>query len=377
MQSPGLTKKIKLVNLLDAAETHFDQIIFPPNSWESIRSLAANLPLTNYLLFELRALEADETLDLSLPCSKDFKSYALQWIPLPPWKEIISLYRTCQVGGEFAGLMGKHVFWFEFDSDQMLQSIPVPGVFLDVSPELSQPETKNSLAHLICQAASMLRKKKFSDCIHQRLESFLNTLPKGVCLTHFGVMLSRKGGADPISSIRVNLGRWQGVRDIVIWLETLGCNAVAVEVAKLIEQTPHIFGRVIITLDVGLTVSSRIGLECYPTSIIDEISNNQSSRWITEFTAWLEDKSLVSRQKAQALVDWDCCKPLPILQPCCEEWLSDYYICHKRLSHFKLVFEPLEGLQAKAYLLTNFVAQDGAESRSAHSALESFTQIWK
>ena len=259
----------------------------------------------------------------------------------------------------------------------MLQPIPIPGVFLDVSPELSQPENKSFLAQLLCRATSILRGKKVPESTQRGLETLLNTLPKGVCCTHFGVMLSRREGNAPVSSIRVNFGRWQKIDDIADWLETVGCNVVAVELAKVIEQIPNLLGRAIITLDIAASVGPRIGLECYPTLIGDVSSSPQNSRWLVEFTTWLEEQSLASRQKVQALFGWDSdiTVPRPLLSD--KGWLSNYSACEANLSHLKLVFEPLAGLQAKAYLLANFMAQDEAESKSARLAFESFTQIWK
>lgn len=376
-RSLGLIQQPQLVNLLDAAPEQFDPVLFPPHSLELIRSLTAKLPLTNSLLFELRMLESDSTLDLSLPFPENFSSQAREWSCFYPWDGIISLHRACQTGGELAGSIGSHVFWFEFDSDQMLQPIPIPGVFLDVSPELSQPENKSLLAQLLCRATSILRGKKVPDSTHQGLENLLNTLPEGVCCTHFGVMLSRKEGTAPVSSIRVNFGRWEQVGDIAAWLEIMGCNTVAAELAKVIEQIPNLLGRAIVTLDIAASIGPRIGLECYPTAMEDASSSQQGSRWLATFTAWLEERSLASRQKAQALFGWDSDTSVPIPPHSDGGWLSNYSACEANLSHLKLVFEPLAGLQAKAYLLANFVDQDEAESQSARLAFESFTQIWK
>ncbi len=376
-QSSGLIQQVSLVNLLNAAKEQFDQILFPSHSLELISSLTAKLPLTNSLLFELRMLEFDSIIDLSLPFPENFSSYTLEWSSFSPWDKIISLHRACKKGGEFAELIGSHVFWFEFDSDQMLQPIPIPGVFLDVSPELSESKNKSFLANLLCRATSILRGKKISDSTQQGLENILSTLPEGVCCTHFGVLLSRRIGTAPVSSIRVNFGRWQQVEDIAAWLETIGCNTVAVQLARVIEQIPNLLGRAIVTLDIAASVGPRIGLECYPTLMGDVSSSQQSRRWLPEFADWLEEQSLASSQKAQALVSWDSGTPVPISPLTNEEPLSNYYTCQANLSHLKLVFEPLVSLQAKAYLLANFVDRNGVESKSVRSALKFFSQIWK
>ena len=97
--SLGLIQQPQLVNLLDAAKEQFDKTLLPPASMELIRLLTAKLPLTNSLLFELRMLESDSTLDLSLPFPENFSSYLLEWSSFAPWDGIISLYRACQTGG--------------------------------------------------------------------------------------------------------------------------------------------------------------------------------------------------------------------------------------------------------------------------------------
>jgi len=375
-RSLGLIQQPQLVKILDAVKEQFNSVLFPPHSLELIRSLTAKLPLTDSLLFELRMLESDSTIDLSLPFPENFSSHALEWGSVSPWQGIISLHRACQNEGELAGFMGNHVFWCEFDSDQMLEAIPVPGVFLDVSPELSQSENQSFLTQLLCRATSILRGEKVADSLHQGLETLLNTLPKGVYCTHFGVMLSRKEGTAPVSSIRVNFGRWEEVGDIAAWLQTLGCNAVAAELTSVIQQIPNLLKRAIITVDIAATIGPRIGLECYPTSVGDSSQNR--SRWLVEFTNWLEKRSLSSRQKAQALFPWDIEAKLPLEAPSSnEQSILNYSICEPTFSHLKLVFHPLIGLQAKAYLLANFQQQNQVESEMIRLAVESFTQIWK
>lgn len=361
--SLGLIEQLKLVNLLDAIAARLNPILFPPHSLEPLRSLSAKLPAISPLLFELRMLNQDPTLDISLPLSEDVCFHSSNGAA-SPWERIVALRRATQAGGEFAGAIATNVFWCEFDCNQMGNFIPVPGVFLDISQELTKSKNESFLCQLICRAVSILTGEMVAYSTQQTLEATLKALPKGVYLTQFGVMLSRiSNNRTTASSLRVNFSGWEGI-NIANWLETVGCKAAAAEVAGVTQEIPTLLSRIIVTLDVGREISPRVGIECHPTLIEDVCSGEKSNHiWLQEFTSWLVARYKASNKKIEALCSWNGYKELPI----CDggESKSGYYACATDISHLKLVFDPQTGLQAKAYLLADFMHQDDDKSDKA------------
>lgn len=361
--TPALSLKWQpqLAHLIDAITARLDPILFPPPSLKAVRSLTAKLLPASPLLFELRMLdEENSTLDLSLPLPQDFSFYKSVWGCSSGWKRIGALRTATLTGGEFAGAIATNVFWGEFDFDQMLNSIPLPGVFLNISSELAKSRNHSFLSQLICSAVSLSRGEIVPDSTQQRLETTLQTLPEDVYFTQFGVMLSR-----PTSSIRVNFSGWQAT-NIASWLETIGCEAVAAKVAKVTQEIPYLLGRIMVTLDIDESISPRVGIECHPTLVQDVSSSQLSSHWLEEFTTWLTTHSLASNRKAKALCKLNTYKKLPLESPYSgQETLSDYYACTIDISHLKLIFDPLAGWQAKAYVLADFMHPDDEKSQKA------------
>ncbi|BAZ48794.1 hypothetical protein NIES4103_14040 [Nostoc sp. NIES-4103] len=360
-RSLGLKQQPQLVHLIDAIAARLNPILFPPHSLSALRSLTAKLPPASPLLFELRMLEEeDSTLDLSLPLPEDFCLYKSDWVYSSCWEKIVALRTASLAGGEFAGAIATNVFWCEFDFDQMFNPIPLPGVFLNISPELSKSKNNSFLSQLICRAVSILRGEIVPDSIQQNLETTLQTLPADVYFTQFGVMLSR-----PASSIRVNFSGWQA-ENIASWLENVGCKAVAAEVTKVTQQIPNLLDRMMVTLDIAESINPRVGIECYPTSMQSLSSCQQSGDWLGEFTTWLTTHSLASSCKAKALRNWNGYKESSIESPDSDQgYFWGYYACATDISHLKLVFDPIAGLQAKAYILADFIHPDDDESQKA------------
>jgi hypothetical protein len=353
MQSLSFQRQPQLVELIDAIASQLAPVLFPPQALAGLRSLTAKLPRISPLLFEIGMLATNLDLDLSLPLPQNFDRSRSDWL-CSPWERIIALHTATQTGGKFAGAIANHVFWCEFDYDQMFNPIPIPGVFLDIATDLENAHNHTYLAELICQAVAILRGEIVPYSIQQRLESSLENLPPGVHCTHFGVMLSRLSHQNALaSSIRVNFGGWQ-VADLPRWLETVDCQTVAGAVASVTRQIPDLLSQIMLTVDIGASISPRVGIECYPTVTPDR----NSDRWLSEFTTWLLAQSLASPDKIAALCSWNGDREYPLQSSDRDRFLGDYDACVMDISHLKLVFDPLTGLQAKAYLLADFKHPD-------------------
>ncbi|HEY9667328.1 MAG TPA: hypothetical protein V6C91_11020 [Coleofasciculaceae cyanobacterium] len=363
-----LDHQLRLNQLIDVIDEQLDPVLFAPESLATMRSTAAQLPRVNPLLFELRLSDDEPCIDLSVPLTDELLADRSDWCSTAPWCQIVALKRACQINGEFAGAIAPQVFWGEFDCDRVY-TIPIPGIFFDVSHELGQPENKPKFARIVCRAWDILMAKALPESTITGVKTALAALPDGVCSTHFGIMLPRLlNGTILPNSLRLHTSLWQ-VGDIASWLKVVGAGAVESEVERVAQEIPHLLQHAIVTVDVDAAVGPRVGIECYPTALETVSSDLDGSRWLEKFTDWLMMRSLASPSKAQALLAWDTQIPL---KPAAHFYSS----CDLCLSHLKLVFEPRTGLQAKAYLLANFAREGQAEMRK-FPALESFNRIWE
>ncbi|NEQ07034.1 MAG: hypothetical protein F6K37_14135 [Moorea sp. SIO4E2] len=371
-----LNHKLRLNHLIDAIDKQLDPVLFAPESLAAVRSLATKLAPVNYQLFELRLSDSDPSIDLSVPLTDELLSDRLDWCSTSPWHEISTLKQACQINGEFGGAIATQVFWGEFDREHMLSTVPIPGIFFDVSQELIQPQNQLEFARVVCRAWEILLGKALPESTQNGIKTALAELPDGVGCTHFGIMLSRLlDGTTLPDSLRLHPARWQ-IGNIANWLKAVGAGAVASDVEQVTQEIPHLLQRPIVTVDAATAIGPRVGIECYSSSLETVFPYSNKTTWLEEFTDWLVKRSLASPAKVRGLLDWDFKRKFSIELPQKLGVPFNYYACHLNLSHLKLVFEPRIGLQAKAYLLTNFIEQEQADLKSKSPVLESFDHIW-
>ncbi|NEO02974.1 MAG: hypothetical protein F6K50_48935 [Moorea sp. SIO3I7] len=371
-----LNHQLRLNHLIDAIDKQLDPVLFAPESMAAVRSLATKLAPVNYQLFELRLSDRDPSIDLSVPLTEELLTNHLDWCSTSPWHQISALKQACQINGEFGGAIATQVFWGEFDREHMLSTVPIPGIFFDVSEELIQPQNQLEFARVVCRAWEILLGKALPESTQTGIKTALAELPDGVGCTHFGIMLSRLlDGTTVPDSLRLHPARWQ-IGDIANWLKAVGAGAVASDVERVTQEIPHLLQRPIVTVDAAMSIGSRVGMECYPNAL-ETVSDSNKTAWLEEFTDWLVKRSLASPAKVRALLDWELERELLIELPQKPGVPFNYSACHFNLSHLKLVFEPRIGLQAKAYLLTNFIEQEEADLNTKSPVLESFDRIWE
>lgn len=369
--------QLRLNHLIDTIKQCLDPVLFAPESLTAVNTLAAQLPLVNFQLFEVRLSDGDPSIDLSVPLTDELLSDRSDWCSTAPWQQILALKRACQINGEFAGGLGANVFWGEFDCDGVLPTIPIPGIFFDVSPQLGDSENKSEFASIVCRAWEILRGKALPKSSHIGIKKALTALPTGVCSTHFGIMLPRLiNGTILANSLRLHPTYWQ-LRDIPSWLKIVGAEAVASEVERVTQEIPQLLGRAIVTVDAGEAVGTRVGMECYATKLNTISTHSNQNLWLEEFLDWLGECSLVSPAKAKALLDWGIKRELSLETSFNPSSLFNYSACHLSLSHLKLVFEPEMGVQAKAYLLAHFIEPKKTVLKQKSTVRESFDRIWE
>lgn len=366
----------RLNQLIEAIDAHLDPVLFAPESLATVRSLAAQLPLVNYQLFELRLSDQDSSIDLSIPLTDELLAARSDWCLTAPWRHVLALKQACQIDGEFAAAIAPHVFWGEFDCDRVIPTIPTPGLFFDVAQDLGKPENRPEFARIVCRAWEILLGRALPESSQTGIKTALAALPDGVCSTHFGIMLPRLlNGTILANSVRLHPAHWQ-VGDIASWLKTVGAGAVGSDVEGVTQEIPHLLQRAIVTVDAGATVGSRVGMECYPTALATVEGDSKHSRWIEEFTDWLVTRSLATPDKVRALLEWDIQRVLSLDSLREQNDLFNYSDCRLNLSHLKLVFEPSLGVQAKAYLLAQFRQPENTKRRIKSADAQSFDRFW-
>lgn len=371
-----LDRQLRLNHLIEAINEALDPVLFAPESLAIVQSLAAQLPLVNFQLFEVRLSSDNPSIDLSVPLTDELLADRSHWCLNSPWQEIKALKKACQIDGEFVAAIGGQVFWGEFDCDRALPTIPTPGIFFDVSEKMGKPENRPEFARIVCRAWEILLGRALPESSQTGIKTALAALPDGVCSTHFGIMLPRLlNGTILPHSLRLHPACWQ-ISDIASWLKKVGVGAVASDVERVTQEIPDLLQRAIVTVDAGVAVGSRVGIECYPATLEAVKEGSNHSRWMEEFTSWLVTNSLVSPDKVRALLDWDIQRILSIDSFQKQDDLLNYSVCCLNLSHIKLVFEPGQGLQAKAYLLANFRPPKQSERKIKSSVLKSFDNIW-
>jgi hypothetical protein len=187
--------------------------------------------------------------------------------------------------------------------------------------------------------------------VSPQLESNLrlcaDSLPAGGTISHIGAMLSRS-----IKAVRVNV---KGIspEQLPDYLMQIGWSDPINTFSTLISTLSEFADSILLSFDVGDTVLPRIGLECF--------LNNQpcdEPRWQL-FLDYLVERKLCTLPKQNALLNWPGFSrksSVPDLWPSNigfgDRLLGSRAISlfSRWISHIKLVYQPGNTLEAKAYL---------------------------
>lgn len=235
--------------------------------------------------------------------------------------------------------------WLEFD---IAKSEPpyAPNIFFGTLP----PEkfaSRNEGHLIILEALERLVPEALEGERALTLNNVFKSLPVNAHIFQVGAMLARE-----VPAIRLCL-RDIDRSEIIPTLSNMGWVGAEDELASLIDELDQHSDQIDIDIDVGETIGDKIGLEC------SFGRNSLTLNRMRSFTNWLVEKKLTSREKAQALMDFN---GLVHQDSEPEKWahfllkiaaisgrdVANHISCW--LHHIKLVHEVNRPLTAKAYL---------------------------
>ena len=223
--------------------------------------------------------------------------------------------------------------WLEFDADTLSGALPLPSLFFGVQQEAPDADDRGVASDRLsaCQTVlELLLGTAFSHDLRESLHRCFAACTNDLFISHIGVMLSR-----PTEAVRVNVKRLSP-DTVGAYLQQIGWPGwpgKIDEVVALISKVDRYVDRITVCLDVGRTISPRVGLECI---LLEQPP--EESRWAA-FLADLVDWGLCLPEKRAALLTW----------PGQTVMHSERSIV-RRLSHIKLDYRPNHPLQAKGYL---------------------------
>ena len=339
-----------LAQFLALAEPAPASELLPAQSWLELNEFALHLPFVPRVLLECRLIEGAVSVDLSQGFTLEDFATLRRWLGLPlpsTWLPVRSISEFW-----FSGSSGLSVsnLWLEHDLPVGRRVLDAPpGVFLQATGGKAEGHpalSLDTLAQLLAQACPDQDYGGHLECISRLMQ----LPPFGTGSSYVGVMLSR-----PKAPIRFQLrpvDRKQA-RDFMLHLKIGGVN-------ELLDLAFGYFQIAVLCLDIDPAVSARVGLELFPS----KCSSEDAEIAFLERLRALNLCCPVKLKEVQAwpgrfgpadgVMSWsDSLISRSLLLP---EGQLDYV--GRRINHYKLVYDPATGLEAKVYLaMEHSVAQ--------------------
>jgi hypothetical protein len=247
--------------------------------------------------------------------------------------------------------------WLEFDVDGAPPVIPIPSVFF--SPQPSGQEGASGVAYepnldgyitTIETVIQLLSGNELAPRVLETLSDCFRALPSVEHVFQVGLMLSR--GAE---AVRLCIKNLRSVEGIVEYLSGVGWPGDEADVLGVLEPIAHLVDYVCLDIDVGESVLRKIGLECY----FDGIKQPRTEpRWGVFLDSLVRD-GLCTADKRDALLAYPGYVdentegiPWPRVLRRASHLLGGRSLSTfiRSLHHVKVVYQPGERLEAKAYL---------------------------
>jgi hypothetical protein len=249
--------------------------------------------------------------------------------------------------------------WLEFDVDGAPPVIPIPSVFF--APQPSGKEGARGVAYkpnldgYIPTIKTVIQLLSGNELAPRKLETLSDCFRALSSVEHVfqvGLMLSR--GAEAVR-LCITIG---SVERAVEYLAGVGWQCSEADVLGVLEPIASLVDRVYLDIDVGETVHRKIGLECY----FDENKQPRTEpRWGLFLDSLVRD-GLCTADKRDALLAYPGYVgenaegiPWPRALRRASHLLGGRSLSMfiRSLHHVKVVYQPGEGLEAKAYLAVN------------------------
>lgn len=240
--------------------------------------------------------------------------------------------------------------WLEFALDGELSEITIPSVFLSLGEERLQylnDNPANVCSWLTEKAIEPILGQILSVQLQQNLRVCLEALPINAQVLYVGVMLSEQN-----STIRLNIS---GIPPLEIseYLVEIGWTGSATELEAIALNLQSLVDRIVLNFDIGMTVASKVGLECFVDRHLEK-----NSQW-QPLLNYLVSNKLSTPEKCQALLAWPgFCdeQSSPVPWPRNLTAISNFLgkrassILVRELNHIELILISGNSLEAKGYL---------------------------
>ena len=346
--------------------------LISPSAFSDIDSVARVLPATlayNTFGFECRLAEMAPRADFSVlagaSCGRESlaglhptSTLAARLMTDPIWRRVAD-FAVRWADPSSALYRAVDSVWLEFDVDGAPLFIPIPSVFFGLRP--SGQEGASGVAYkpnvdgyipTIETVIQLLSGSELAPRVLETLSDCFRALSSVEHVFQVGLMLSR--GAEAVR-LCINL---RSVEGIVEYLTGVGWPCSEAEVLGVLEPIASLVDYVCLDIDVGETVHRKIGLECY----FDGIKQPRTEpRWGVFLDSLVRD-GLCTADKRDALLSYPGYVdenaegiPWPRALRRASHLLGGRSLSTfiRSLHHVKIVYQPGEGLEAKAYLAVN------------------------
>ncbi|MEM6321608.1 MAG: hypothetical protein AAF960_28370 [Bacteroidota bacterium] len=254
--------------------------------------------------------------------------------------------------------------WLEFDIiDQEGQKIPQPSFFFAPYHQQEKKFLKGAESQAIVrQGLQLVRGKSYSAATSNNIDLLYKHLPKEAYVFQVGSMLARKEDTYRICIRDIT------IESIPVFLTQVGWIGDMDALKTTLQILGSLVDRIDLDLDVGTTIGSKIGLECYQLS-----HRTYTNRW-EQFLVFLEKQKLCVPAKRKSLLAYrGVIHPGMVglqnwpshLQQLLGLFQGKYYsLFVKNIHHVKVNFEHYRLTKAKAYLGVRHIWQSVAKLNS-------------
>lgn len=305
---------------LKVVTPHISPDLISTEAWFDICTLAQTLPSFWNAVLECRLGTGESRVDLSVILPNPTIALPDTLVMHPVWRRLENL---CQDLADVNSSLHQMIneIWLEFDVDGQQSNVPIPAILLGLNQET------DCNAQFLIETAQKLLAHSVSSNLKSNLQLCLDALPTDASIIGcIGAMLSRKCNAVRIIVYRIPPAQ------ISAYLVDIGWTGSFNELEEVVTTVSPWVDNIVLSLDVGDTVFSRVGLEFYFKKLPKDKSCWQS------FLEYLVTTGLCTPEKRNALLAWPGYE---------EKALSIFY---RFITHIKIVYQPGIPLEAKGYL---------------------------
>ncbi|HYO58968.1 hypothetical protein [Archangium sp.] len=255
--------------------------------------------------------------------------------------------------------------FLEFDVEGTPPDVPIPSFFIEYD--------RRAWRHLdaLEESLALLWGEPLEPAVRARVVECLAALPPGGRVSAVGAMFSRR-----FDGVRLCL-QGLGPDTMPGYLSRVGWPGPPAALETMLARVAGRVERMALSLDVGPAVLPKVGVECH---LAESLHEADSERWAS-LLELLVEQGLCLPAKRQALVDWlghTHLRSRPEALPGNLRALSASLgpkalpVFLRRINHLKLVLQPGQPPEAKAYLalLQRWLGHDGRRKRYVFGDLE-------